>query len=86
MQQTLIFGGKDRTVPGNLFAKYVEKAKAGGDKVVEINMPESGHFDYYMPGRMEEEQSFAAILKAAGIQRAIDPRSVSGLAARRRVG
>ena len=68
--QTLIFGGKDNTVPGHLFEQYVKKAKAAGDKVAEINFPDSAHFDYYMPGRMEEQRSLTAILEAAGLSQA----------------
>ena len=70
IKQTLIFGGKDRTVPAHLFQKYEEKAKAAGDKVVEINFPDSAHFDFYMPGRIEEQRTFTAVLEAAGLSQA----------------
>ena len=63
--QTLIFGGKDRTVPGDLFKKYVAKARAAGDQLFEIDLPDSAHFDYYLPGSKEEERTVAAILHAA---------------------
>jgi acetyl esterase/lipase len=66
--QTLLFGDEDKMVPGRLFTLYVQQAKAKGDRVEVINVPNTGHFDFLMPGAESEKILFQTLLRAAKLR------------------
>ncbi len=66
--QTLLFGDVDRAVPGRLFAAYVSKAKAKGDRVEVINVPDAAHFEFLMPGTAAERMLFDTLLRSVRLK------------------
>ena len=66
--QTLLFGDVDRAVPGRLFSSYVSQAKAKGDRVEVINVPDTAHFEFLMPGTAAEKILFDTLLRAARLK------------------
>ncbi len=66
--QTLLFGDADRAVPGRLFSAYVSQAKAKGDRVDVINIPDAVHFEFLMPGTSAEKTLFDTLLRAARLK------------------
>ena len=66
--QTLLFGDADRAVPGRLFTSYIQQAKSKGGRVEVINVPDSSHFDFLMPGTEAEKILFQVLLRAAKLK------------------
>jgi dipeptidyl aminopeptidase/acylaminoacyl peptidase len=48
-RQLIVHGVKDAAVPIDLSRKFVAAAKASGDRVEFVELPESGHMDYLDP-------------------------------------
>ena len=43
--QVLVWGGQDTVVPERLFTDYQRRARAGGDKIETVVLPEYGHHE-----------------------------------------
>jgi acetyl esterase/lipase len=66
--QILIHGAKDRIVPFQMSRDYAMSAKAKGDSVSVIELPEVGHFELISPRHSAWRAVQKAILEMAGMK------------------
>ena len=59
MPQLLVHGGRDANVPADLSRAYAELARAAGDDVELVELPEADHFDVVDTGH----EAWAAVVE-----------------------